>query len=404
MLLARRRTLLLAANAALLSILACSSESGSKGADSAAKSTAAAPLPADTASLSVHKTTYGMAPGGTVVDAYTMRNRNHIVVQVITWGATLTNFGAPDHTGKFGDIVLGFDSLPDYLKNGPYFGVIVGRYGNRIARGHFTLDGKTYTLAINNPPNHLHGGLKAFDKVVWKAEPLQADSAVGVALTYVSPDGDQGYPGTLTAKVTYLLNDKNELAIEYEATTDKATPVNLTNHTYWNLKGEGNGDILSHALMINADSMTPVDATLIPTGKITPVAGTPFDFRSPVAIGARVGANDQQIKNGNGYDHNLVLNRAAEGVLIHAAALSEPTSGRTLDIYTTEPGVQFYSGNFLDGKVVGKNGHAYAFRSGVALETQHYPDSPNRPTFPSTILRPGQTYRSRTVFQVGVLK
>jgi aldose 1-epimerase len=404
MIFARRRTFVLAAHAALLATLACSKGSDSPGADSASAGKSAVPALPDSTSLSVHKTTYGLAPGGVVVDAYTMRNRNHVAVQVITYGGTITNFGAPDRTGQFADIVLGFDSLPDYLKNTPYFGVIVGRYGNRIAKGHFTLDGKTYTLAINNPPNHLHGGIKAFDKVVWKAAPVQTDTAVGVTLTYVSPDGEEGYPGTVTARVTYTLNDRNELAIDYGATTDKATPINLTNHTYWNLKGEGNGDILSHELMINADSMTPVDSTLIPTGMITAVAGTPFDFRTPMSIGARVGANDEQIKNGRGYDHNLVLNRGAAGPLVHAARVIEPTTGRTLDIYTTEPGVQFYSGNFLDGKTIGKNKHAYAYRSGIALETQHYPDSPNEPSFPSTILRPGQSYRSRTVFQIGVLK
>ncbi|HEV7991294.1 MAG TPA: aldose epimerase family protein [Gemmatimonadaceae bacterium] len=401
MIFASRRTHVLAASAALLTALACSK--GAPRTDSAtARPAAAAPAPLDTLSLSVHKTAYGKAPDGTIVDAYTMRNRNHVAVQVITWGGTITNFGTPDKAGKFADIVLGFDSLPDYLHNTPYFGVLVGRYGNRIARGKFALDGKSYTLAINNAPNHLHGGLKAFDKVVWTGEQVQSDTAVGVTLTHVSPDGDEGYPGTLTAKVTYTLNDRNELVIDYQATTDKATPVNLTNHTYWNLRGEGNGDILSHQLMINADSMTPVDSTLIPTGQITPVSGTPFDFKTPTAIGARIDQDDQQIKNGHGYDHNLVLNRGAKGELVHAARLTEPTSGRSLDIYTTEPGVQYYSGNFLDGTTVGKSGHKYQRRSGVALETQHYPDSPNKPQFPTTILKPGQTYHTRTVFKVGV--
>jgi aldose 1-epimerase len=403
MILASRRTLTLAACTALVSTLACS-KGASRTDSAAARPAAAGAASPDTMSLSVHRTGYGKTPDGKVVEAYTMRNRNHVAVQVITWGATLTNFGSPDRTGKSADIVLGYDSLPGYLNNTPYFGVIVGRYGNRIARGKFTLNGKTYTLAINNPPNHLHGGLKGFDKVLWTAEPVQSDSAVGVTLTHVSPDGEEGYPGTLTAKVTYTLNDRNELAIDYSATTDKATPVNLTNHTYWNLRGEGSGDILAHTLMINADSMTPVDSTLIPTGQITPVSGTPFDFTTPTAIGARVDAADQQIKNGRGYDHNLVLNRGAPGAMIHAARLADPASGRTLDIYTTEPGVQYYSGNFLDGTTVGKNGHKYAYRSGVALETQHYPDSPNKPQFPSTILEPGKTYHSRTVFTVGVVK
>ena len=398
-----RTTLVLAAHAALLLSLACS-KGDSRTDSAAARPAAAAPASRDSSSLSVHKTAYGKTPDGKVVDAYTMRNRNHVAVQVITWGATITNFGSPDKTGHFDDIVLGFDSLPGYLHNTQFFGVIVGRYGNRIARGKFKLDGKTYTLAINNAPNSLHGGLKGFDKVVWTAEPVQTDTAVGVALTYVSHDGEEGYPGTLTAKVTYTLNDRNELAIDYQATTDKATPVNLTNHTYWNLRGEGNGDILSHTLMINADSMTPVDSTLIPTGQITPVAGTPFDFRTPTAIGARVDQDDPQIKNGHGYDHNFVLNRGAAGALVHAARLADPQSGRTLDVYTTEPGVQYYSGNFLDGTTIGKGGHKYAHRSGVALETQHYPDSPNQPNFPTTILKPGETYKSRTVFTVGVVK
>ena len=390
-----------AACAALVSMLACS-----KGAtrDSAAARPAASAAPLDTTSLSVHKTAYGKTPDGKLVDAYTMRNRNHVAVQVITWGATVTNFGSPDKDGKFADIVLGFDSLPGYLNNTPYFGVVVGRYGNRIARGKFTLNGKTYTLAINNAPNHLHGGIKGFDKVLWTGETVQSDTAVGVTLSYVSPDGEEGYPGTLMAKVTYTLNDRNELAIDYQATTDRATPVNLTNHTYWNLRGEGSGDILSHMLTIEADSMTPVDSTLIPTGQITPVAGTPFDFTTPTAIGARIDADDQQIKNGKGYDHNLVLRRGAPDALHHAARLADPVSGRTLDVSTTEPGVQYYSGNFLDGTVVGKNGHKYARRSGVALETQHYPDSPNKPQFPSTILEPGKTYHTRTVFTVGVVK
>ena len=396
---ARRRLRVLAAHASLLATLACVSGAGSSGAEPGTRQARS-----DTVGLSVHAAAYGVAPGGTIVDAYTMRNRNHVTVQVITYGAIITNFRAPDRSGTVADIVLGFDSLPGYVKSSPYFGAIVGRYGNRIARGHFTLDGITYTLAVNNAPNHLHGGITGFDKVVWTASPLRTDSAVGVTLTHVSPDGDEGYPGTLTARVTYTLNDRNELAISYEATTDRATPVNLTNHSYWNLRGEGNGDILLHELMINADSMTPVDSTLIPTGKITAVAGTPFDFRTPVAIGARINANDPQIRNGRGYDHNLVLNRGAAGSLIHAARLSEPTSGRTLDIFTTEPGVQYYSGNFLDGQTVGKRMRAYPYRSGVALETQHYPDSPNQPNFPSTILRPSQVYRSRTVFQVGTVK
>ena len=403
MILARRSMLALAMQAALLATLGCTG-SGKTDADSAGARGAGTSASADSSKLTVHKTTYGKTADNVLVHAYTMRNANGVAAQVITYGGIITNLGAPDRTGKVADVVLGFDSLPDYVASSPYFGSIVGRYGNRIARGRFTLDGTTYKLAINNAPNHLHGGIKGFDKVVWKGEEFRSDTAVGVVLSYVSPDGEEGYPGTLTARVTYTLNGDNELAIDYQATTDKATPVNLTNHTYWNLRGEGNGDILSHVLMVNADSMTPVDATLIPTGAITPVAGTPFDFRTPTAIGARIDAADPQIKNGGGYDHNLVLNRKTPGELVHAVRLSEPTSGRTLDIYTTEPGVQYYSGNFLNGKPTAKSGHVYPYRSGVALETQHYPDSPNKPNFPTTILRPGETYRSRTVFKLGTEK
>ena len=402
MIFASRR--MLAAHAVLLFTLACSKDA--KRADSAAPR-AGAPVALDTLSLSVHKTAYGKMPDGKIIDAYTLRNRNHVIAQVITWGATLTNFGSPDKTGHFDDIVLGFDSLPDWLHNGPYFGVIVGRYGNRIARGKFTLNGKTHSLAINNAPNALHGGLKGFDKQVWSALPIQSDTAVGVEMTYVSPDGEEGYPGALTAKVTYMLNDKNELSINYEATTDKATPVNLTNHTYWNLRGEGNGDILAHTLMINADSMTPVDSTLIPTGQITSVAGTPFDFRTPTAIGARITSTDPQMVLGGGYDHNWVINwppGLAADKLAPVLRVVEPTTGRTLEVESTEPGVQFYTGNFLDGHHVGKSNRPYVKRAAFCIETQHFPDSPNQPKFPSTIVRPGTDYLSQTVFRFGVEK
>ncbi len=305
--------------------------------------------------------------------------------------------------GRGDDVVLGFDGLDGYLGSHPYFGAIVGRYGNRIAKGQFTLDGHLFQLATNNGPNHLHGGVKGFDKVVWQAEPFERDGRVGVVYSHTSPDGDEGYPGTLNARVTYSLSPSNEITVEYEATTDKATPLNLTQHSYFNLAGAGNGDILGHRLSIDADRVTPVDETLIPTGELAPVAGTPFDFRQLTVIGTRIDADTPQIRFGHGYDHNWVLNRTAAG-LTHAARLEDPASGRTLDVSTTEPGVQFYTGNFLDGTITGKSGRIYKRRYGLCLETQHFPDSPNHATFPSTILRPGERYQSKTVFAFGVTK
>lgn len=350
------------------------------------------------------KTSFDTTSDGKPVEVYTLVNGLGMEVRAMTYGATILSIKVPDAKGVMGDVVLGFDSLAGYVKSSPYFGAVVGRYGNRIAKGHFVLDGKTYTLATNNGPNALHGGLKGFDKNVWTAEPVRSDSGVGVAFTLVSPDGDQGYPGTLTTRVTYtLMSARNEIVIDYEGSTDKATPINVTNHSYFNLAGAGSGDILSHMLTLEADSMTPVDATLIPTGKIIAVAGTPFDFKTPTAIGTRIDAKDEQIKNGGGYDHNFVIARTAPG-LVHFAHVVEPTSGRTLDVSTTEPGVQFYSGNFLDGTITGKGGHVYPRRSGFCLETQHYPDSPNHASFPTTILQPGAVYKSRTVFAFGVTK
>ena len=403
MILVRRWTLAIAAHASVV-LLGCTSSGGSADTSRAADTSGAAVgNAAASTTRSVTKTSFGQAPDGKAVDLYTMRNANGVEVRAMTYGGIITVFRAPDRAGQFDDIVLGYDDLAGYVKSSPYFGAIVGRYGNRIARGRFTLDGATYTLAINNAPNHLHGGIKGFDKVVWGAESFRNDSSVGVVLSYTSPDGEEGYPGTLRSRVTYTLTDRDELAVDYHATTDKATPVNLTQHTYWNLAGDGKRDILGHLLTLNADAITPVDSTLIPTGELMPVAGTPFDFRSPTAIGARVDSSHRQIVNGKGYDHNYVLNRGTVGGgLAHAARITEPTTGRSLDIYTTEPGVQFYSGNFLDGSNVGKSGHVYKHRYGFALETQHYPDSPNKPKFPSTILRPGETYQSRTVFKVGV--
>jgi aldose 1-epimerase len=323
-----------------------------------------------------------------------------VEVRAITYGGIITSLRVPDRNGKLEDVALGFDNLEGYLKNPPFFGAIIGRYGNRIAKGQFTLDGKTYSLAINNPPNHLHGGVKGFDKVVLSAEPFKKDDAVGIVFTHTSPDGDEGYPGTLSLRVTYTLTAGNELEVDYEATTDKATPINLTQHTYFNLAGEGSGDVLEHQLTIHASRYTPVDSTLIPTGELAPIEGTPLDFRTPTAVGARINDNHQQIRYGNGYDHNFVIDRSGEG-LVSAARVVEPTSGRVLEVSTTEPGMQFYTGNFLNG-LMGKSGHIYAQRTGFCLETQHFPDSPNKPEFPNTILRPGETYRSKTVFAFSV--
>ena len=355
----------------------------------------------------VKRAPFGSTADGKPVELFTLANAHGIEVQLTNYGGIITSLKTPDRSGRFDDIVLGYDSLSGYLRNSPYFGAIVGRYGNRIAKGRFTLDGANYRLAINNEPNSLHGGIRGFDKVVWNAEPFRKEGAEGVALEYTSADMEEGYPGTLRARVTYTLTDDNRLIVDYQATSDKPTPVNLTQHSYWNLASDGSRDILAHVLTINADSMTPVDSTLIPTGEISAVAGTPFDFRTPMPIGGRIDQpRNTQIRYGGGYDHNFVLNRGgvAADSLVHAAHVAEPSTGRTLDIFTTEPGIQFYSGNFLDGSITGKAGHIYKYRYGLALETQHYPDSPNHPNFPSTILRPGQQYRSRTVFAFGVAR
>ena len=351
------------------------------------------------------KAVFGTTPEGEPVDLYTLINPSGMEVRAITLGGTITSIRVPDREGTFDDVALGFDDLEAYLKNPPFFGSIIGRYANRIARGRFVLDGKTYNLAINNPPNHLHGGNRGFNKVVWKAESFKKDETVGIIFMHTSSDGDEEYPGNLSLRVTYTLTPLNALEVEYEASTDKATPVNLTQHTYFNLAGEGSRDILGHELTIHAGRYTPVDSTLIPTGELSSVEGTPFDFRMPTTIGARIEANDQQIRFGNGYDHNYVLDRApGESGLFPAAHVVEPTTGRMLDVSTTEPGMQLYTGNFLDGTLKGKGGHTYARRTGFCLETQHFPDSPNKPQFPDTILRPGETYRSKTVFTFSVIR
>ena len=356
---------------------------------------------ARTGKASATRAPFGVLPSGDSVHVFTLTNARGIEVRAIDYGGIILSLRTPDQAGKFDDIVLGYDDLAGYLKSTPYFGAIVGRYANRIAKGQFTLDGATYHLATNNGPNALHGGITGFDKVLWKAEPTQDSTGVGVAFTYTSRDGVEGYPGTLTVRVTYTLTDRDEFAIAYRATTDKATPLNLSQHTYFNLSGDGAGDVLGHLVTIDADRYTPVDTTLIPTGELASVAGTPFDFRKGVAIGLGIDAAHPQIKAGGGYDHNFVLNRTNDS-LVHAVRVVDPRSGRTLDVATTQPGVQFYTGNFLDGTLTGKHGHVYSRRNGFCLETQHFPDSPNHPEFPSTILRPGTEFHSRTVYTFGV--
>jgi len=346
----------------------------------------------------VTRAEYGRLPDGVQVDGYTLTNKQGVTLQVITYGAIITSLRTADARGNFADIVLGFDSLDDYLHDPPYFGAVVGRYANRIARGRFTLDGSAYQLPVNNGPNSLHGGTRGFDKVVWRAESFESDSSSGVVLSYTSADGEMGYPGRLDVRVTYTLTDSNELLVDYFAATDKATPVNISQHSYFNLAGDAKRDILGHQLRLAASRFTPVDSTLIPTGELAPVEGTPFDFRTLTPIGARIGESHQQLIFGIGYDHNFVLDQDSSG-LTHAAQVVDPESGRTLDIYTDQPGIQFYSGNFLDGTITGKGGRVYQHRYGFCLETQHFPDSPNHPAFPSTILRPGEEYESRTVFR-----
>ncbi|WP_148862876.1 aldose epimerase family protein [Marinobacter fonticola] len=358
---------------------------------------------------SVKRSSFGALPDGRKADLYRIVNANGVEMRVTNYGGIVTSLWTPDASGQFDDIVLGFDNLEGYLSDAymtsnPYFGALIGRYGNRIAGGAFELNGETFELATNNGPNHLHGGDKGFNRELWEAKPFENEQGAGLVLTYASADGEEGYPGKLEVEVTYTLTDNNELAIDYRATTTKATPVNLTQHSYFNLQGEGSGSILDHRLTINADAFTPVDKTLIPTGEIRPVEGTPFDFTKATAIGDRIDNDNQQLAFGQGYDHNFVLDRAsaADDTLVLAARVIEPDSGRVMEVATTEPGIQFYSGNFLDGTLTGKSGSAYKHRSGFALETQHYPDSPNQEGFPSTILEPGETYETRTVYTFSV--
>ncbi len=342
--------------------------------------------------MTVKSEPFGALPDGTAVDIFTLTNAKGIEARVMTYGAILVSVRVPDREGKLVDVCLGFDDLAGYLGTHPYFGATVGRYANRIAKGRFTLGGVTYTLAQNNNGNSLHGGLKGFDKVVWRAEPVSGADGVGVKLTYLSKDMEEGYPGNLSVSVVYTLTNADELKIAYEATTDKATVLNLTNHAYWNLAGQGNGDILGHEVELEADKYTAVDsaANLIPTGEIKDVAGTPLDFTKPHAIGERIARVE------GGYDHNFVL-RSGGGAQALAARVYEPTNGRVLEIYTDQPGIQLYTGNFLDGTVKGKGGTAYGKHAGFCLETQHFPDSPNHPNFPSTVLEPGKVFKSLTV-------
>jgi aldose 1-epimerase len=349
---------------------------------------------------SVQKMDFGKTREGAPVELYLLTNAKDMKAKIVTYGAILTELHVPDREGRFDDVVLGFENLDGYLAGHPFFGATVGRVANRIAKGQFTLDGKEYKLAINNGPNSLHGGLRGFDKVVWKAESRQAADSVSVKLTYVSPDGEEGYPGNLSATITYTLTDQNELKIDYRATTDKATPVNLTNHSYFNLAGPKEGDVLGHELMLAADKYTPADETLIPTGEIKPVKGTPLDFATPTSMGARI----EQLKGKGqpgGYDHNYVLNGGGKALAL-GARVYEPKTGRVLEMLTTEPGVQLYTGNFLDGKLKGKGGVVYQKHSGFCLEAQHFPDSVNHASFPSVILRPGKTYTQTTVYKFSV--
>lgn len=350
--------------------------------------------------LEVTKAPFGTLADGQKVDVYTLTNSKGAQVRILNYGGIIQSIKVPDNRGRIGDVLLGFDTLDGYVKDTTYQGAIAGRYANRIAKGRFTLDGQTYKLATNNGTNHLHGGNKGFNTKVWQARPIRTAGAVGVELRYLSPRGQEGYPGALNSRVVYTFDNQNRLRINYYATTDKATVINLTSHGYFNLAGAGNGTILNHKLELAANRYTPIDKTSIPFGTLDKVAGTPFDFRSPHLIGSRINAKNTQLSNGQGYDHNFVLNHRA-GHLGFAAQASEPTTGRVLRVYTTEPGIQFYSGNFLDG-FTGKYGRKYVRRSGFCLETQHYPDSPNQPKFPSTVLRPGQTYRQTTVYQFSV--
>lgn len=347
-------------------------------------------LPGGKGNSSVKEGVFGKLPDGREVKVYTLTNANGVTAEVLNYGGIMHSLTLPDRNGKMADVILSCPTLECYATQSPYFGAIAGRYANRIAKGKFTLAGTEYTLATNNDPNHLHGGNVGFDKVIWDVEPLEVVNGSGLRMTYLSKDMEEGYPGNLRSVVHYILTNDNEFIVEYEATTDKPTVLNLTQHNYYNLGGEGTGTILDHELMLSADHYTPVDATGITTGQIAPVANTPFDFTKPTAIGARIA------KVEGGYDHNFAVNGEA-GQMRLAAKVKDPDSGRVMEIHTTEPGIQFYTGNFLDGTITGKSGQAYQRNAGFCLETQKYPDSPNKPNFPSAVLQPGETYRHRTI-------
>lgn len=351
------------------------------------------------AKTTVTRAAFGALPDGTAIESFTLTNASGASVTAVTYGGVIVSIRVPDRNGKLDDVVLGYDTLDGYVGDSSYYGAIVGRYGNRIGGARFALDGRTYELAANNGPNSLHGGLKGFDRAVWHAEPFERDGTAGVVLTHTSADGDEGFPGALSVSVTYAFNDSSELAIDYRATTDKATVLNLTNHSYFNLGGDGSGDVLGHRLTLNADRYTPVDKDMIPVDELASVASTPLDFRVATPIGARI--EDPALKPATGYDHNYVINRSGASEVL-AARVEDPKSGRVLEVFTTEPGVQLYTANHLDGSRIGRAGHVYERYGAFCLETQHYPDSPNKPSFPTTTLRPGETFRSRTVYAFSV--
>jgi aldose 1-epimerase len=344
---------------------------------------------------SVEKQPFGQTPEGKAISLYTLRNDKGAEARIMTYGGIVVSLKVPDKNGQLGDVVLGYDNLASYVSNSPYFGALVGRYGNRIAKGKFTLDGVDYTLATNNPPNALHGGLKGFDKRVWRARTGKSADGPQLVLSYRSKDGEEGYPGNLKVTATFTLTQDNSLRLQYRAVTDKDTVLNLTHHGYFNLAGQG--DILNHVVMIPAGRFTPVDSTLIPTGELRSVENTPFDFRTPTAIGARIGQEDEQLKFGLGYDHNWVINKKL-GELTLMARVTEPTTGRVMEVWSDEPGLQFYSGNFLDGTITGKGGRVYPHRGAFCMEPQHYPDSPNKPQFPTVELKPGEVFQNTIIY------